>query len=84
MDYPDFRDYTAQTKTIPTLMKKVKGNGEGKRPRPPSSCGLGTWCPAVEDHGKIGLRSANAGLGMIEYFERRALGRDVEASRLFL
>jgi len=83
-DYPDFRDYTAQTKTILPLMKKVKGSGEGKKPRLPASCDLRAWCPAVEDQGKIGSCTANAGVGMIEYFERRAFGRHVEASRLFL
>jgi len=85
-DYPDFRDYTAQTKTILPLMQKLKGTGEGKKKKPklPAACDLRAWCPAVEDQGKIGSCTANAGVGMIEYFERRAFGRHVEASRLFL
>ena len=84
-DYPDFRDYTAQTKTILPLMRKLKGTGDGKKkPKLPAACDLRAWCPAVEDQGKIGSCTANAGVGMIEYFERRAFGRHVEASRLFL
>ena len=83
-DYPDFRDYTAQTKTILPLMQKVRGSGEGKKPKLPAACDLRDWCPAGEDQGKIGSCTANAGVGMIEYFERRACGRHVEASRLFL
>ncbi len=45
---------------------------------------LREWCPAVEDQGRLGSCTANAGAGVIEYYERRAFGRHVEASRLFL
>ena len=84
-DYPDFRDYTARTKTIVPLMRKVKGaDAEAKKGKRPAACDLRSWCSPVEDQGKIGSCTAHAGVGMVEYFERRATGKHVDASRLFL
>ena len=50
----------------------------------PASVDLREWCSAVEDQGMLGSCTANAGAGVIEYYERRAFGKHVEASRLFL
>jgi len=83
-DYPDFRDYTAQTETISALMKKARVSGSGKKAKLPATCDFRSWCSPVEDQGKLGSCTAQAGVGMVEYFERRAFGRHVEASRLFL
>lgn len=33
---------------------------------------------------QIGSCTANAGVGLVEYFERRAFGKHLDASRLFL
>jgi C1A family cysteine protease len=38
----------------------------------------------IENQGSLGSCTANAGVALVEYFERRAFGRQVEASRLFL
>jgi C1A family cysteine protease len=38
----------------------------------------------VEDQGHLGSCTANAAIGLLEYFERKASGRFVDASRLFL
>jgi C1A family cysteine protease len=84
-DYPDFRDYTAHTKTILPLMKKMRAAGDGKKKsKLPAICDLRSWCSPVEDQGKIGSCTAQAGVGMVEYFEMRASGKHVDASRLFL
>ena len=40
--------------------------------------------PPVEDQGSLGSCTANAGVGLLEYFERRAFGHHINASRLFL
>ena len=37
-----------------------------------------------EDQGSLGSCTAHAGVGMVEYFEKRAFGKYVDASRLFL
>jgi C1A family cysteine protease len=38
----------------------------------------------IEDQGNLGSCTANAGVGLLEYFERRAFGSYIDASRLFL
>jgi C1A family cysteine protease len=38
----------------------------------------------VEDQGNLGSCTAHAGVGLLEYFERRAFGKYLDASRLFL
>jgi C1A family cysteine protease len=81
-DYPDFRDYTAAEKTIAPLMKQMKGTKAVKAI--PASADLRAWCPPIEDQGSIGSCTANAGVAVVEYFERRAFGKHIDASRLFL
>jgi C1A family cysteine protease len=49
-----------------------------------ASADLRSWCAPVENQGSLGSCTAHAGVGMVEYFERRAFGRHIEASRLFL
>jgi C1A family cysteine protease len=50
----------------------------------PKSVDLRPWCPPVEDQGVLGSCTAHAGVSLVEYFERRAFGKHVDASRLFL
>jgi C1A family cysteine protease len=50
----------------------------------PSSVDLRQWFSPVEDQGTLGACTAQAGVGMIEYFEKRAFGKHIDASRLFL
>ncbi len=45
---------------------------------------LREWCPPVKDQGNLGSCTAHAGTGVLEYYERRAFGSHIEASRLFL
>lgn len=91
-DYPDFRDYTFEVKE--TLENKTKqelnklltpiGLEKVDLTALPSSIDLRKWCSPVENQGQIGSCTANAGAGVIEYFENRAFGRYLDASRLFL
>jgi C1A family cysteine protease len=95
-DLPDFRDYTAeqdevseklkklgQKDSIKAMLKKV-GVAKTAKPSLPPTVDLRTWCSPVEDQGSLGSCTANAGVGVMEYFERRAFGRHIDASRLFL
>ncbi len=82
-DYPDFRDYTGEQETVKALLTKV-GVTKSTKSTLPASTDLREWCSPVEDQGSIGSCTANAGVGMVEYFERRAFGKHIDASRLFL
>ena len=95
-DYPDFRDYTAETNTvsaklkmagqtdsIKTMLKKV-GVAKAKTPLKTLTADLRPWCSPIENQGSLGSCTANAGVGMVEYFEKRAFGKYIDASRLFL
>ncbi|HIJ17687.1 MAG TPA: cysteine protease, partial [Thermoplasmata archaeon] len=88
-DYPDIRDYTFESKDIlkrEDIQALVAPTGLGKADEAtlPSSVDLRRWCPPVEDQGGIGSCTANAGVGMVEYYEKRAFGKHLDASRLFL
>lgn len=95
-DYPDFRDYTidrgeiapkskalAQEDSLKAMFAKM-GVGKPSKAKQPSSIDLREWCSPVEDQGQIGSCTANAGVAVIEYFEKRAFGKHIDASRLFL
>lgn len=45
---------------------------------------LRSFCSPIEDQGQLGSCTANAGVGLYEYFERRAFGKYMDGSRLFL
>jgi C1A family cysteine protease len=86
-DYPDIRDYTEDTEEVREALRPSGLMGRprtGTRPRPPASVDLRKWCPAVENQGRLGSCTAHAGVGVIEYYERKAFGRHTDASRLFL
>jgi C1A family cysteine protease len=78
-ELPDFRDFTLDTPSIKGLLDKIDF------PKAmPAKVDLRPWCPPIEDQGEIGSCTANAGVGLFEYFERKASGTHIDASRLFL
>ncbi len=81
-DYPDFRDYTPEHETIKSMLTRAKAATPPKAI--PLTADLRPWCSPIEDQKNIGSCTANAGVGIYEYFERRAFGKHVDASRLFL
>lgn len=95
-DYPDFRDLTVDQENVSTRLKGLGQNDSIKemlsktgasataKATIPKSVSLLSWFPPIEDQGSIGSCTANAGVGLVEYFERRAFGKHVDASRLFL
>jgi C1A family cysteine protease len=96
-DLPDFRDYNLNTdmkdvsesrkekgvkKSIKDLAKQM---GVLNAPATlPTSVNLIPWFSPIEDQGALGSCTANAGVAILEYFERRAFGNHIDASRLFL
>jgi C1A family cysteine protease len=77
---PDIRDYTPEHEAVAPLLEAVGVPNT----TPPSSVDLRPWCSPVENQGQLGSCTANAGVGMVEYFERRAFNRHLDGSRLFL
>jgi C1A family cysteine protease len=81
-DFPDFHDYTVEHDEVKGALKKA---GVAKPLKgPPRSVDLRPWCSPVEDQSNLGACTAHAGVGLVEYFERRAFGKHTDASRLFL
>lgn len=90
-DYPDYRDLqpestdvsaAAQTNIAESLTTlKLEGPQSVTLPMKQD---LRQWCPPIENQASLGSCTANAGVGLLEYFENRAFGLHTDASRLFL
>jgi len=94
-DPPDFRDYSFKQDSVSARLKALgetapvsamlKAVGAATAPaKLPASVDLRSFCSPIENQGALGSCTANAGVGLLEYFERRAYGRDIDGSRLFL
>lgn len=83
-EYPDIRDYSTQHASIAPLLKKIKLGPSATKTKLASSVDLRKWCSPIENQLNLGSCTANAGVGMVEYFERRAFGKHIDASRIFL
>lgn len=87
-DFPDFRDYTEATPGVRDVLAPTglgaPARGRPRSPQPPAAVDLRPWASPVEDQGVLGSCTAQAGAGIIEYYERKAFGRHIDASRLFL
>ncbi len=79
-DYPDIRDYTPEHEKVAPILKKLKRTSKDL----PVSVDLRKWCPPVENQGTLGSCTANAGVALVEYYQIRAFGKHIDASRLFL
>lgn len=82
-DLPDIRDYSPDSDAIRAVLGKSKALRPPKAGAP-ASVDLSAWCSPIEDQGSLGSCTANAGVGLMEYYENRAFGRFIDASRLFL
>ena len=80
---PDLRDYSEEHPEIEKVAKKL-GISTARIRRLPTKVDLRQWCSDIEDQGTIGSCSANAAVAIAEYFQRRAFGKHIEGSRLFV
>lgn len=96
-DYPDFRDFTMDWDKVSQRLKRLGqisiremfkkigiSNLAGEDTTIPDKVDLRQWCPPIENQESIGSCTANAGVGMVEYYEKRAFNAYIDASRLFL
>lgn len=83
---PDLRDYRESTPEIAKMVKKLdmaKVKDALKLP-PYSSWSLREYFSPVENQGNLGSCSAQAAVGIVEYFQRRAYNKYLNGSRLFV
>lgn len=92
-DLPDFRDLSPDNTdvdiggvTLNKAMQSLKLEPDGGPLALPThtSKNLREWCSPIENQLSIGSCTANAGIGLLEYFEIRAHDRHLDGSRLFL
>lgn len=94
-DFPSDKDLTATTKEVPegaarggattAVAELIEQVGvPAKRETPSERQDLRQWCSPVEDQQSIGSCTAQAAVGLFEYFQRRATGKHLELSRLFV
>ncbi len=87
-DLPDIRDYTSETQDVREVLAATglafPASGRRRRAELPAAVDLRKWASPVEDQGTLGSCTAQAGAGIIEYYEKRSFGRHIESSRLFL
>lgn len=98
-DLPDIRDFNADTdvisgkslnlgqkESVKMMLSRVGSERPKKASLPPlpASKDLRSFFSPVEDQLNLGSCTANAGVGLVEYFEKRAFGKHLDASRLFL
>ncbi len=81
----DMRDYTEDR---PEIAKEVGKLGipkmDAKMLAAVGTVDLREWCSPIENQKKLGSCTANAAAGVVEYFQRRAFGKHIDCSRLFI
>jgi C1A family cysteine protease len=85
-DLPDVRDFTTSHDEVAPILNAVPA-GElvcAADPALPSRVDLRQWCSPIEDQRTIGSCTAQAGVGIVEYYQRRAFGKHLDGSRLFV
>jgi C1A family cysteine protease len=84
----DPRDYLVDHPKIKPMTDKLTARLKALRPKtlgpPPTSTDLRKWCSPIESQGGLGSCTANAAVGVVEYYERRAFGKHLDGSRLFV
>lgn len=61
-----------------------EGDGSVGLTNLPKFVDLSFWCSPVEDQGSLNSCTANAAVGLMEYFQKKSFGKYIDGSRLFL
>lgn len=85
-ELPDTRDYTEDHPQVVHMIEKlgITKAKKGTKLSLPALVDLRPWCSPVEDQLQLGSCTANAAVGIVEYFERRAFNKYINGSRLFV
>lgn len=77
-DLPDFRDWTVDDHPLSPLPEL------SLKEQLPVAVDLRRYCSPIERQGKLGSCTAQAGVGAVEFLEKKDRGRHVDGSRLFV
>jgi C1A family cysteine protease len=80
-DVPSMHDYSASHPQVGVLLAKTR---LAAAPTLPAAVDLRPYFPPVWDQQQLGACTAHAAAALIGYFEKKALGRAIDASRLFI
>src|SRR3954468_16693942 len=91
-DLPDIRYFTPNTdqpkqgeeRGVATLLAEAGTQPTTNPAAVPASVDLRAGFSPIEDQGPLGSCTANAAAGMVEYFQRKAFGKHIDVSRLFV
>ncbi|MDO5708423.1 MAG: C1 family peptidase [Andreesenia angusta] len=83
---PDLRDYSEESPEILKIANKLGFNGieDESDCELPKRIDLREWCSPIENQLELGSCTANATISIVEYFQRRAYGKYIDGSRLFI
>jgi C1A family cysteine protease len=81
-DLPDIRDLQLDSPGIQEIM--AQSDVLQALVRLPTAKDLRPWCTPIEDQGNLGSCTANAGVGLMEYYQCKAFSKYLDGSRLFL
>jgi len=83
--HPDLRDFTDEHPQVSAAVAPLRTTlGSNAEASVPTSADLRQWCSPIEDQGQLGSCTANAGVAVVEYFEKRAFGKHLDGSRLYV
>ena len=80
----DSRDYTVNHPEITPMTKKLNIPVKNIKSALPKRVDLRNDCSLVEDQMQLGSCTANAAVGVVEYYQKRAYGEHIDGSRLFV
>jgi C1A family cysteine protease len=80
---PDFRDYSPETDEIRAIFERLRASRSADDKLPENES-LASYFPEVDDQLQLNSSPAQACVDLVQYFDRRALGRTVALSKLFV
>lgn len=85
-DLPDHRDYHQDHPSVQPVTDKATRLVylAGPNTARVGAKDLRAHCSPIEDQGQLGSCTAQAGVGLMEWFQRRVYGKHLDMSRLFL
>lgn len=81
---PDLRDYSDRNDEVEPMTKALGLKETRKVQNMPKFVDLREWFSPIENQLNLGSCTANAVVGVVEYFQRRSFGKHLDGSRLFV